>query len=542
MIHVLVKSAITCALLLFVPALISGTPPSCSDVSNPKNLCNLSCSSMCRGFPPGFSTPTCVDNSDCVNTPPWANGSVCTCSPSPSPGPAPSPTPPMKNGTVGAYLLLNNIKELNVLASNAETLPITRLLIAFLRPDLVYVPKSMTLNNTGLSQYKFAEVKTAITTLTSAGIEVFISIGGWNFNCYPYLYAYYSVGGYGTNTPNYWEIKKYGNGDIKNCVEENQYCYVCEPPTENTTIQSFGIFPEPKGQTHWEAAKRYIEGSAPGDAPTWNEDVVPGTTFTDPKTSITSTVPGHNLFQQLQRDPYQDIVFLADDLGATGIDLDYEEIWHADYHKTLANGGTQNGPWNLYQTMYKYGAIAKDILSNIDAIKPSLKLSTAASAAGAWSGKWWGGNLKGVWLMLFNAYPELAKRIEVGVMTYDLSDDSAFHECPDDNDCTLSKQVNYYMNTYKEAAINGMVGYEIGTPAYPSPVYDKQYQLPLTEDELQSIIANTQPNFHGGFLWDIFKPAEASDQVSATEVAQAICNTVRRGDARCQGQIPDMLD
>jgi len=31
--------------------------------------------------------------------------------------------------------------------------------------------------------------------------------------------------------------------------------------------------------------------------------------------------------------PYQDIVYLAKDLGAQGIDLDYEEDWHADYYK-----------------------------------------------------------------------------------------------------------------------------------------------------------------------------------------------------------------
>lgn len=28
---------------------------------------------------------------------------------------------------------------------------------------------------------------------------------------------------------------------------------------------------------------------------------------------------------------------------------------------------------------------------------PHLKLSTAASAVGAWQSAWWGGNLKGVW-------------------------------------------------------------------------------------------------------------------------------------------------
>ena len=58
-------------------------------------------------------------------------------------------------------------------------------------------------------------------------------------------------------------------------------------------------------------------------------------------------------------------------------------------------------------------------------------------------------------------------------MTYDLSDNIEFHECPDDNTCTLSEQVAFYIETYQTAGIGAAVGYEIGTPAYPDPTHGK---------------------------------------------------------------------
>lgn len=100
--------------------------------------------------------------------------------------------------------------------------------------------------------------------------------GGWNYNCYPAMYAEYSVGGYGDHTPNYWKIQKYGGGSISGCTADNQWCYVCEPPSENTTIDSFSIFPEPAKTASWEAAKDYIAKGASGatNQPVWNEDIV----------------------------------------------------------------------------------------------------------------------------------------------------------------------------------------------------------------------------------------------------------------------------
>jgi hypothetical protein len=36
---------------------------------------------------------------------------------------------------------------------------------------------------------------------------------------------------------------------------------------------------------------------------------------------MTNTVPGNGYFAQQKRDPYQDLVYLAKDLGLAGIDI-----------------------------------------------------------------------------------------------------------------------------------------------------------------------------------------------------------------------------
>jgi hypothetical protein len=250
-------------------------------------------------------------------------------------------------------------------------------------------------------------------------------------------------------------------------------------------------------------------------------------------------VPGNSAFVQAGRDPYQDLVYLAKDLGASGVDVDYEEFWHADYFKT----GSKPGPFKLDQTVYKYAAILKDVKDSIVANAPKMKMSTAAGAVGAWSGKWWGGNLKGVWLGVYKKYPELMKFMSEGanaggvnVMTYDLSNNDEFHECPKPGLTTLDQQVNFYMNTYKSAGMAANVGYEIGTPAYPDKKHDGSHQLPLSKDELSKLISATQSKYGGGFFWEMYKPA--SGQASPTDVAQAICNQVLPGNKRCTGTIP----
>ncbi len=53
---------------------------------------------------------------------------------------------------------------------------------------------------------------------------------------------------------------------------------------------------------------------------------MPGSNWTDSKTGEQLLVPGNPMYNTLQRDPYMDLVYLAKDLGAAGVDLDYEEM------------------------------------------------------------------------------------------------------------------------------------------------------------------------------------------------------------------------
>eukprot|EP00299_Pterocystis_sp_00344_P011534 c5398_g1_i1.p1 GENE.c5398_g1_i1~~c5398_g1_i1.p1 ORF type:complete len:590 (+),score=106.74 c5398_g1_i1:46-1770(+) len=461
-------------------------------------------------------------------------------------------------GNVGAYLMLSRknssgkvvgLDELTALADHASSLPITRLYLAFFSPTMVYVPNSHTLSTVGprlstAADNGYSVVNASIQALQKAGIQVFLSMGGWNYNCYPYFYMRYSVGGYGVSTPNFWKIQQYGGGSVDNCVESNQFCYVCEPESEGTSLDDFSIFPEPGHSSTWQQAKDWVASgaSASGAAPIWNEDMIPGSMYTDPKTGISTKVPGSSLYVTQNRDPYQDIVHLAKDLDAYGVDIDYEEFWHADFFKTGA------GPWNLTQTVFKWSAIAYDVATNIKAIQPSLRLSTAGGAVGGWQGNWWGGNLKGLWYYAKLWMPFIIDFLTKGdnagginAMTYDLSDNTQFHECPTDDpsSCPLDKQVEFYMNAYSASGIAAAVGYEISTPAYPDKTHDPTHQLPLTTQMLSSIVSTTQTKHDSGFIWEIYKSVDSSTHASATQVAQTLCKKLI-GTSRCSGSFPKL--
>jgi hypothetical protein len=232
-------------------------------------------------------------------------------------------------------------------------------------------------------------------------------------------------------TPNWWKIQQYCQGSVDNASPSNEFCFTCEPPYSNETLGDFDIFPEPAYSPTWQQALSYVAATAGGAAPPTWDTIENGQNWTDPATGITVLVPGSNLPWQRKRDPYADAVSLAKDLGCAGIDLDYEEMWHADEHKT----GPAGGPWNNDQTVYKFAAILKDVQLNIAAQAPGMLLSTAAGAAGGWSGNWWGGNLKGLVLKAASWYPDLLAFVAstggVNVMTYDLSSDVSSHTRPD---------------------------------------------------------------------------------------------------------------
>jgi len=184
---------------------------------------------------------------------------------------------------VAGYLLINPTDgpaKLKALADNAATIPVNRVFLSFARPGLVYVPGSNTLANVGLnyansSDFGFADLKTRVTALQAGGVEVFLSVGGWNYGCFPYLYTYYSVGGYGTTTPNYYKIQENG-GSLAACTEANMWCYTCEPQDQNTVLADFDIFPEPSNSSTWQAAQQYIISKAGGDTPVFHPLMVPG--------------------------------------------------------------------------------------------------------------------------------------------------------------------------------------------------------------------------------------------------------------------------
>ena len=318
-------------------------------------------------------------NHDPPNCPP----ALCQCD---TPGPSPSPSPPVGPPVVGAYHDLssvNGLKELSALAASAATLPITRLYLAFVAPTLVYVPGSRTLAGAGMgipttsTDAGFAKVAEAVSTLEAAGVETFLSMGGWNYNCFPALYMRSSIAGYGEHTPNYWKIDRFGGPS--NCTAENQYCYVCEPPSEHASLRtSFSVFPEPAKTASWQAATAYVEKWA-ADAPTpvWHPEVIPGKLYTDPALGFESLVPGSGEFDALSRDPYHDLVLLAKDLNCSGVDLDYEEFWHADSYKNVAAGGTAaDGPWVLHQTTYK--SVCPCRCSGLTAPLPLLRMAASA--------------------------------------------------------------------------------------------------------------------------------------------------------------------
>ncbi|KAJ3009414.1 UNVERIFIED_CONTAM: hypothetical protein HDU68_002712 [Siphonaria sp. JEL0065] len=460
---------------------------------------------------------------------------------------------------VGGYLLLNPKEgpaKLKALADNAANIPVNRVFLSFVAPTMVYVPGSKTLKYSDIGysstgDYGFAAVKAAVAKLQAGGVEVFLSMGGWNYNCFPYFYAKYSIGSFGKG-PNYWKIQKYGGGSAAGCNEKNMWCYVCEPESEGTTIKDFVIFPEPANHASWKAAQAQIKKGAKGEPVKWHPEFIGGAKITDPVDKTTKiTVPGSNYWSTQKRNPYQDFVYLAKDLGLDGIDLDYEEMWHADTFRK----GDGLGPFTLDQTVYKYTAIAYDLMNNIKKIYPTCKLATAAGAAGAWNTKWWGGNLKGLWYYSNLWFPEvtafMAKGKNAGginVMTYDLSKNNQYYECPDTTEnCDLAGQVKFYMNTYKTAGIPARVGYEIGQAAYPDPTNDPTNQIPLTKDALNSILGYENTSTMGGFFWELYKPKNSAptgasgqpNNVDANTTAQKVCAKVLGSSAkRCKGVIP----
>ncbi|KAJ3075543.1 hypothetical protein HDU98_007789 [Podochytrium sp. JEL0797] len=465
-------------------------------------------------------------------------------------------TPPVGPNYVGGYVLFGDPAKLALLAQNAATLPVNRVWLSFVRPDMYYVPGSNSLIGVGLNynetqqDHGFAEIKQYVQQLQAGGVEVFASMGGWDYNCWPWAYALNSIFNYGSSTPTYQStIQKYGGGNMANCNVANQFCYACEPPSNGNTYDSFSIFPEPANSPTWQQAQAYVtSGSKMGQAPVWHPELLGGASYQTPSNGVV-TVPGNNTWSVMGRDPYQDLVYMAKDLGLDGVDIDYEEFWHADTFKTDSSAQKNCGNGcTLFQTVYKYSAILQDVRINIQNIYPTLKLSTAASAAGAWPGTWWGGNLKGLVLNMVPSYPDLVSFLGTGpnaggwnVMSYDLSNSAI--NCPTPSTCALDQQVEYYMATYAAAGIPANPGYEIGTPAYPPASTAASNQMPLSNALAGLIQSNTQTYYQAGFFWELFKPQGTNADVDVSVLAQSLCKQILGATTpRCSGSIPVLGD
>lgn len=181
---------------------------------------------------------------------------------------------------------------------------------------------------------------------------------------------------------------------------------------------------------------------------------------------------------------YQNLVDLVHDLGAQGIDFDYEEFWHADKYARDWSKWEANGPWTLKSsvgaaysnptydnlvalaggqgvatdgtkaavmpdTVAKMDNILKAMFARDDTYSKKLLWSTAAPAPGGRpimgftygdvytpyvgagtpnnyginevGGIWWTGNMKGLWYHLAQKDLATVNRFDsIGLMTYDV--------------------------------------------------------------------------------------------------------------------------
>ena len=383
---------------------------------------------------------------------------------------APESLPPPKT-TV--YLLLDNSAIYNSIKNYVDMryqMPVDRLVIGFFRPDVDLSSMwknpepSFTFENIGFGKgmdLTFTVFQKLIRDIKfNCGVkEVYLSMGGWNFNCYPK----FAQNSHSHQQKQYWK---------KDSSINNMYHHVCSPSGPDRTAYTF--FPDP-------AYNSKLDQNISGDIyDYWSIRIRPG--FSTPKKVIPKWQWPDDQLLDLQTydnlvnsesdcrsaveggercsltaadevvyknfgyidlggrvdisstefigqavDPircYDSFVEFAAKVEADGIDLDYEETWHADtfkvgnagpaLHTSLGAGGaggpwkwkTAKGPYMFSQTKGKFARIVAVLKKAIDRHgkgKGKLKLSMPGPAVGFndtryGNTSWYGGNLKGLYL------------------------------------------------------------------------------------------------------------------------------------------------
>ncbi|TXI93108.1 MAG: hypothetical protein E6Q33_04575 [Neisseriales bacterium] len=407
------------------------------------------------------------------------------------------------------------------------TWPVTQVNIAFMKPHSTFnidtaKDSDLANSNTGLSfasDYTLGDLKAFIGQLKAKGITVYISVGGWDYSCYVS----------GTNGT----ITDYYNADLGG----SNYC---EPPQDgyiqadyNFDPTRFDFFPNPLD---------YAENGVPlFDKSLTNPDLQD--TIAQAKQYI------------------QNWVDFAKYVGASGVDLDYEETYYADLSHVASPYNT-TGSYSIKFGSQKFASILYNLEQ--DAKASGLGVSIAAVPVGSvnidadngTNGQLnWGGNLKGIYYQLESTsdvptpsgLPAAATLFSnlslIGVMTYDLDTTIMSGYCPyvfdgnqlgfannntGNSNCILANQVKSYLTGFSSflSQVNAsnvplLGGIETGKPAYPTGNTSNQteyYNVPLkpgiadcsaavVNGEAPSCIDQIKMSTPNGIIfWELNKP------------------------------------
>lgn len=476
--------------------------------------------------------------------------------------------------TAAKYKVFNNL--VDTLLSKKKKSPWDRFVIGFFRPDMDY-SNYTSLSNTiptlgGVSQFyasekdttTYQELQTLIHNINKipapnmATMEVYLSMGGWNFNCVPLFYtnSFASVEVQTSNRE--WSEDKphFGNKcEPKNAMgktaDKINYTFFPDPAVDDDT--STDIFSEADassggGGSYWKemitndmyrgwSIRLTPNGKKLEDQqwPLWTNNGTTGNLIPVQSHAIVGNdkFPGAEIV-------YTNFVYMASAVGANGVDLDYEEFWHADsFHDTLPVNGLAP-PYNssshglLSRTKAKLVRISLMLkwaclqTQSGKSTRTTMGLSIPAPAVAVSPGPWYYGNLKGLFLDdIYFSWAEYISRAtglqisdnlfnklyDGGVcpMIYDLG--GSGNDCvgPNKTQCSLQLQLPYYKKQFDNAKISTYIPFEVGRPAYPqtgtiSTVNNKT--LPPSKTDVSNILNNSDMNTHytlGAFYWELFK-------------------------------------